>query len=283
MNKVHYIVKRQEQTAEAEPSKVSFVASTATPDRYGDIVNQSGWSLDAYRRNPIVLLNHDSSQLPIARGKVEVKNDQLVIDVEFDMDDPRAAEVARKTQKGFMNAVSVGFQPLQSALRAELPKDNPYYGKSGQFFKSAELLEVSIVTIPANGEATMITQKEFNEFKSSMLHEIRNMIRSELLTLPEMRIKHILEISEEDDKIVISFAKAKEEMEDMEEMEEEALDRRKEEDEEDEEKDLEDSEEDSTEDMPKAYGDDEDSEDDDKRKNFKTDIDKIAELFAQII
>ena len=283
MNKVHYIVKRQEQTAEAEPSKVSFVASTATPDRYGDIIDQKGWSLDAYNKNPIVLLNHDSSQLPIGRGQVQVKNDQLVIDVEFDMDDPRAAEVARKTQKGFMNAVSVGFQPLQSALRAELSKDSPYYGKSGQFFKSAELLEVSIVTIPANGEATMITQKEFNEFKSSMLHEIRNMIRSELLTLPEMRIKHILEISEEDDKIVISFAKAKEEMDDMEDMEEEALDRSKEEDEEDEEKDLEDSEEDSTEDMPKAYGDDEDSEDDDKRKNFKTDIDKIAELFAQVI
>ena len=275
MKKVHYIVKRQEQTAEAEPSKVSFVASTATPDRYGDIVNQSGWSLDAYRRNPIVLLNHDSSQLPIARGKVEVKNDQLVIDVEFDMDDPRAAEVARKTQKGFMNAVSVGFQPLQSALRAELPKDSPYYGKNGQFFKSAELLEVSIVTIPANGEATMITQKEFNEFKSSMLHEIRNMIRSELLTLPEMRIKHILEISEEEDRILISFAKAQpEEPEEEPEIEEEQLEKSKDEEGEEEEE--------STEDMPKAY-DDEEDEDEDKRKNFKTDIDKIAELFAQII
>ena len=280
MKKVHYIVKRQEQTADAGPSKVSFVASTATPDRYGDIIDQKGWSLDAYNNNPIVLLNHDSSQLPIGSGQVEIKNDQLVIDVEFDMDDPRAAEVARKTQKGFMNAVSVGFQPLQSALRAELPKDNPYYGKNGQFFKSAELLEVSIVTIPANGEATMITQKEFNEFKSSMLHEIRNMIRSELLTLPEMRIKHILEISEEDDKIVISFAKADREME---EMEEEALERRKDEDE-DEEKKKEEDEEESTEDMPKSYGDDdEDSEDDDKRKNFETDIDKIAELFAQVI
>lgn len=276
MNKVHYIVKRQEQTAEAEPSKVSFVASTATPDRYGDIIDQKGWQLDAYNKNPIVLLNHDSSQLPIGRGQVQVKNDQLVIDVEFDMDDPRAAEVARKTQKGFMNAVSVGFQPLQSALRAELSKDSPYYGKSGQFFKSAELLEVSIVTIPANGEATMITQKEFNEFKSTMLHEIRNMIRSELLTLPEMRIKHILEISEEEDRILISFAKAQpEEREEEPEMEEEQLEKSK--DEEGEE------DEDSTEDMPKAYHDDDEEDEDDKQKNFKTDIDKIAELFAQII
>ena len=276
MNKVHYIVKRQEQTAEAEPSKLSFVASTATPDRYGDIIDQKGWQLDAYNKNPIVLLNHDSSQLPIGRGQVQVKNDQLVIDVEFDMDDPRAAEVARKTQKGFMNAVSVGFQPLQSALRAELSKDSPYYGKSGQFYKSAELLEVSIVTIPANGEATMITQKEFNEFKSSMLHEIRNMIRSELLTLPEMRIKHILEISEDEDRILISFAKAQpEEREEEPEMEEEQLDKSK--DKEGEE------DEDSTEDMPKSYHDDDEEDDDDKRKNFKSDIDKIAELFAQII
>tara|TARA_R100000353_G_scaffold80739_1_gene60836 strand:+ start:948 stop:1748 length:801 start_codon:yes stop_codon:yes gene_type:complete len=266
MKKINYLMRRQ-STGEADPAKVSFVASTSNPDRYGDIIDQDGWSLDAYRQNPIVLLNHDSSQLPIARGHVEVKNNQLVIDVEFDMDDPRGAEVARKTQKGFMNAVSVGFQPLQSALRAELPADNPYHAKSGQYFKSAELLEVSIVTIPANGEATMITQKQFNEFKSTMIDEIRSIIRSEIADQPELKIKHILEISEEDDRILISFAKGKPEMEepemDEEEMEEEAFDS-----------------EDSTEDMPKAYGD-HDDDDDDEKKNFE--INKIAELFAQIL
>ncbi len=284
MKKLQYTIKKQTLTSESAPSKVSFVASTATPDRYGDIVNQKGWSLEGYRRNPIVILNHDSSQLPIGKGKVKVKNDQLVIDVEFDMDDPRAAEVARKTQKGFLNAVSVGFQPLESKQRSELPLDSKYYGKSGQYFKSAELLEVSIVTIPANSEATMITQKEFNNFRDSMISEVRNLIRAELLTLPEMRIKHILEISEEEDKIIIAFAKADQKMEDMEDMEEENIDRKKE-DEEDEEKRKDPEEEEDTEDMPKSYhdDDDDDSEDDDKKKNLQTDIDKIAELFAQII
>ena len=39
-----------------------FIASTANPDRHGDIVEQS-WKLDAYRNNPLVLYAHNSSAL----------------------------------------------------------------------------------------------------------------------------------------------------------------------------------------------------------------------------
>ena len=91
---------------------VSFVASTSSPDRYGDDINQRGWDLSSYKKNNVVLLNHDSSQLPIAKGNVSIKNEQLVIDVEFDDQDPRAQEVKRKAQNGFMNAVSLVFRTI---------------------------------------------------------------------------------------------------------------------------------------------------------------------------
>ena len=84
MKQMNYIVKRAQQDPSNGASKVSFVASTATPDRYGDIIDQRGWDLENYKKNPVVLLNHDSSQLPIGRGVVNVKEGQLVIDVEFD-------------------------------------------------------------------------------------------------------------------------------------------------------------------------------------------------------
>ena len=132
---------------------VSFIASTENADRYGDVINQRGWDLSKYRKNPVILLNHNANALPIARGEVDVVDGKLMVDVEFDMDDPQAAEVARKTKAGFLNAVSVGFNPIDATPRSMLEKSHPAHGQSGQYFDRAELLEISIVTIPANGEA----------------------------------------------------------------------------------------------------------------------------------
>ena len=71
---------------------VSFVASTANADRYGDVINQGGWDLSKFRQNPVILLNHNSNALPIGKGIVDVVDGQLMVDIEFDMDDAGAAE-----------------------------------------------------------------------------------------------------------------------------------------------------------------------------------------------
>ena len=162
---------------------VSFVASTANPDRYGDVINQRGWSLAKYRKNPVILLNHNANQLPIGRGEVDVIDGQLMVDIEFDMGDPIAAEVARKTKEGFMGAVSVGFNPIESTPRSMLSKDDPHYGQRGEYFERAELLEISIVTIPANGEA--VAAKSMN---------IREIVRLEVEAL--LKSKRIRELNQ---------------------------------------------------------------------------------------
>tara|TARA_Y100000592_G_scaffold14033_1_gene19860 strand:+ start:5138 stop:5968 length:831 start_codon:yes stop_codon:yes gene_type:complete len=209
MNTYSYILKRQESPEVAGEGKARFVASTSSADRYGDIINQKGWDLSKYRNNPIVLLNHDSNSLPIGRGVVEVKDEKLFIDVEFDMGDPKASEVARKTKEGYINAVSVGFQPLQAKSRYDLPKDSPYYAERGTYYDKAELLEVSIVTIPANAEAVMA--KEFNSLRDEIIREVRSVVRGELLAVPNVQLKHIISVREEDDKFVVEFAKHRDE------------------------------------------------------------------------
>tara|TARA_R100001015_G_C4631946_1_gene194911 strand:+ start:2927 stop:3703 length:777 start_codon:yes stop_codon:yes gene_type:complete len=179
------IVKTKEKSARPV---VSFVASTANPDRYGDVINQAGWSLAKYRKNPVILLNHNANQLPIGRGEVDVIDGQLMVDIEFDMDDPIAAEVARKTKDGFMGAVSVGFNAIDSTPRSMLSKDSPHYGKRGEYFERAELLEISIVTIPANGEA--VAAKNFigqnRTFKLSQL-------------------KHIIDVEMDGDRVIVTY------------------------------------------------------------------------------
>lgn len=179
---------------EGEKDIVSFVASTSNPDRYGDIVNQNGWSLDQYRKNNVILLNHNAAQLPIGRGEVAVVDGKLMVDVEFDMGDPMAAEVARKVKAGFMGAVSVGFNAISSTPRSMLNQDSPYYAPRGEFFEKAELLEISIVTIPANGDAVAA----------------KNFIGSNrLFRLSEL--KHVLDVELDGDRVVVTYLLGQEE------------------------------------------------------------------------
>ena len=153
---MHFKNFQAKQTTQDKPIK--FVASTANPDRYGDVVDQKGWDLRAYNRNPVVLFNHNPSQMPIGKGKAYVENDQLMLEVEFDQKDDMAKTIEQKVRDGYINAVSVGFQPSKTVARSSLPADHPYHGKSGSYFQASELLEVSIVTIPANNEATLSKQ-----------------------------------------------------------------------------------------------------------------------------
>ena len=167
------------QIHKSTDSRASFIASTMSSDRYGDVVEQT-WNLESFKSNPVILLNHRQDMLPIARAEnVAVKNGQLEIDVVFDTGDELGAEVARKVKAGFMSAVSVGFQPGKSLSRAELPQEHQAFSQDGgMFFSDNELLEVSIVTIPANGEA-IVTAKEYDMNNKN----IRQMIRAELLAL----------------------------------------------------------------------------------------------------
>jgi len=153
---MHFKNFQAKQTTQDKPIK--FVASTANPDRYGDVVDQKGWDLRAYNRNPIVLFNHNPAQMPIGKGKAYVENEQLMLEVQFDQKDDMAKTIEQKVRDGYINAVSVGFQPSKTIARSSLPADHPYHGKSGSYFQASELLEVSIVTIPANNEATLSKQ-----------------------------------------------------------------------------------------------------------------------------
>ena len=159
--KFHKIDSDVSNTEEEKKIQASFIASTSAVDRYGDIIDQNGWMLDNYRSNPIILFNHDATQLSIGRGDVEVIDGNLMIDITFDTKDPRAAEIGRKVKDGFLNAVSVGFNAMEQVHRDELPADHFAYGQKGMYFPKAELLEVSIVTIPANQEA--VSSKEYKQ------------------------------------------------------------------------------------------------------------------------
>lgn len=129
---------------------VDFVISTDSVDRYGDTVSVKGWSLKAFKRNPVVLFAHDSWSPPIAKAsRVRVEDGKLKARAEFMGKDlnPFADSIFQMYVQGFMKATSVGFMPI----KYNWSEDEKRSG--GIDFEEQELLEFSAVPVPANPEA----------------------------------------------------------------------------------------------------------------------------------
>jgi hypothetical protein len=134
-----HVVKAQfVEIIESEGARVyTFRASSGSVDRQNEIVDQNGWLLDSYRDNPVVLDSHryDSIEDVIGRAiRVEVVGGALECDIIF--------------------AVSVGFKSV-----ARRP------GGAGQplTHTQAELLEISLVSVPANRDAVRLRAAEPEE------------------------------------------------------------------------------------------------------------------------
>jgi phage head maturation protease len=154
-------------TGTSPAATLDFVASTATLDRYHEIIEPAGWRLDSYRRNPVFQNAHNYGDVIFTLGKAvstEVRavgaGQALCQRIQFALDVNPMARIAYGLYKGgFLNAVSVGFIPLRW-------EDPPSPGGSGAASPTArrryleqELLEVSAVAIPANPDALALGLK----------------------------------------------------------------------------------------------------------------------------
>lgn len=132
-----------------------IVGSTAVIDRLGESIEQDGWELTNYKKNPIVLWGHNvrEERPPIGKAiKVwldGVRKKKLMFNIKFDLEDTFAAEIYRKVRDGFLSTVSVGFLPIE--YEAMNKEDTGFFAP--QRYLKQELLELSFVPVPANPEA----------------------------------------------------------------------------------------------------------------------------------
>lgn len=127
--------------------QIRVVASDPTPDRAGDIVVPAGCILVNYRKNPIVLADHDPTK-PIGNAETVVQNGRLQSLVTFAPEgaSEKADEYCALAKAGVLNTVSIGFMPIEAS---------PIKG-GGVLFSKWELLEISLVAVPANPNALII-------------------------------------------------------------------------------------------------------------------------------
>ena len=108
----------------------------------------SGCQLDEFHRNPIMLAQHDPNQPIGTWPSIQVKNGRLEALGEFAPEgvSELADEYCALTKAGVVNAVSVGFISLaREPLR-----------EGGWRFTQWELIELSLVSVPANPNALVI-------------------------------------------------------------------------------------------------------------------------------
>lgn len=152
-----------------------FVISSAALDRHGDNVLPSGClsTLDCYHRNPVVFFAHKSEGLPIGlarprapktekntKAHIHVRESDIVSRVWFHGKTQESDDVFRLVAEGVLRAASIGFLPLRGRLREgafdpEAADDGAAFDFDfgGILFEEWQLLEWSIVPVPANADA----------------------------------------------------------------------------------------------------------------------------------
>ena len=134
-----------------DETEYTMVASDDKKDRHGDIVMQN-WVIG---KNIPLLDSHNYESITHILGnfaKPETTEHQLKGKLKFSKANPKGVLAREMTDEGSLDKSSVGFIPLE-------------FDKDGRITKS-ELLEVSMVSVPANPRAQL--EKKVEEAKAEI-------------------------------------------------------------------------------------------------------------------
>jgi len=145
----------QFKTHSEEVQGMEFVLSDETPDRMGDVISSTGWDLGNFLKNPIALFNHNSN-FPIGRWhnlRVEKGGLRGRLEVAPKGTSQRIDEIRKLIDVGILRAVSVGFRPVE-----QQPRKGEKGDLLGLHFVKQELVETSLVSVPANPNALAVAK-----------------------------------------------------------------------------------------------------------------------------
>ena len=164
-----------------ESRTITFVASDDTKDSAGTVLNQDNWDLRRFNSNGVIGYQHkvyggwddtDNPDNVIGKGVAYIEDKKLMVDITFEPADinPLADKIYKKIQFGSLRAVSVGFLPIGRGKFGEGEDSETYY------FAGQELLEVSVVNIPANPNALKkgveLQDSEMEQLRSEFVKEV---------------------------------------------------------------------------------------------------------------
>lgn len=157
LNRAYSLLEVRSLTEEGDFYVVRGTATTPTPDRVNDVIEPLGatfaetlpllWQHQADK--PVGLTQFDK---PTKRGIKFVARMPIVKEAGALKD--RIDEAIQSIRYRLVAAVSIGFRPLENAIES--------IANGGLRFLKTEILELSLVTIPAQADATITSVKSLD-------------------------------------------------------------------------------------------------------------------------
>jgi len=117
---------------------------------YGFKIKTAGIHLGRFISNPVMLDGHNNSNASVIGRWKEWKAEDVILsaDTDFDMEDPKAADISGKVDRDFIKSASMGIAFKKADFKMI----------GGELvLEKCELLEASIVAIPSNSAALKLT------------------------------------------------------------------------------------------------------------------------------
>lgn len=202
----------EEGYEEKENDIFTFIVSTPEVDRYGTIIVPSGIDYTAYLSNPIVLAQHDSDEWPIGRCLGFAMNgENLEATIQIECITEEGKKLTKLINAGYVKAVSVGIIPTEY-------EEQTIDGQKVTVYTKSELVEFSVVSVPANRQALLkkslktLIQDSINKYKKEtrmLTPEIEAKIQDELLpAIKEALVTEVINLGfspEEADAAAVAF------------------------------------------------------------------------------
>lgn len=133
-----------------------FTVSDETLNCYGSVILTSGINIARFQRNPIMLYMHDRGKGVIGRWENITKDgDKLTAEAVFDDATELGAKVRHQVESGFLRSASIGIENCKCETINGI-----------QTITECELIEISIVDVPANENAVKLFKEGWKPVKT---------------------------------------------------------------------------------------------------------------------
>jgi HK97 family phage prohead protease len=183
MNKTYFFQADIKSVEESDNGAVFIEGFASTPDidRYKDIVEPKAFkdALDMFMKNPTMLRSHNPDRPVGVWLSAVVSFKGLKVRGEV-----KEAQMKQEVKDGLWRALSIGYIPTESKLEHEdgtpfdPEKDSIWDSNLVRKITKLDLIEISIVSTPANGNALFTLAKSaklyFNELVTKSFMNIKN-------------------------------------------------------------------------------------------------------------
>jgi len=167
-----------------------------SPNHFGEIVVASGCDHANFDKNPVVMFNHDYEDLPVAQsvGIRIVEGEGVIGRFRFMVRgmDSRADRVHNFWSVGYIRGVSIGFISRE-AEKIDPEEEDGFFYLAPRRYKKWELIEYSVVTIPAHQDA-LRRSFSFGDLVGSSSRRRRRRRKSSLVVPVSKPVEHEIRV-----------------------------------------------------------------------------------------